>query len=322
MLLEMIEPLIEQEPELWHRCYPRIYETPACGKYYSPKLVSAHLLASALRYRREGMKGSIEKTETQWSAQMAALRVPTYWLSEEITQAVLKTVPPVEFDWLNTRLPLEAMSFMIPKGAIKHREDDEVAFVSFARFTKGEQIPNHDRNCPTKTFTALEPAFNCFAYTAKDEGLLHWTFAPEGTMEDWWKINLADDANKLVEEFIHQQHTSPSRFAGPLNVSECYLMAKLCHFICGVILLMLAKPELITAGEMKKRVPGKRGVNEFWKPYVLGLNYRIRREWQGGTHASPRMHWVRGFYRDQPHGTGRTERKRIWVEPYLRGAEK
>jgi len=39
-----------------------------------------------------------------------------------------------------------------------------------------------------------------------------------------------------------------------------------------------------------------------------------------GTHASPRLHWRRGHVRRQPYGTGRGQRKLIWIEPVLVGA--
>jgi hypothetical protein len=38
-----------------------------------------------------------------------------------------------------------------------------------------------------------------------------------------------------------------------------------------------------------------------------------------GERDSPRLHWVRGFYRMQVHGAGRALRKKTWVKPFLRG---
>jgi len=40
---------------------------------------------------------------------------------------------------------------------------------------------------------------------------------------------------------------------------------------------------------------------------------------QGGTHESPRQHWVTGHWHTYLYGPGRTERRLKWVQPFLRG---
>src|SRR5262249_37412201 len=44
------------------------------------------------------------------------------------------------------------------------------------------------------------------------------------------------------------------------------------------------------------------GQREFWTPNFIGLNYRVRREPCGGTHAGPRFHWRKGHWTHQPIG--------------------
>lgn len=46
-----------------------------------------------------------------------------------------------------------------------------------------------------------------------------------------------------------------------------------------------------------------------------------RRETPAGTHASPRLHWRRGHFRNQAYGVKHSERKVIWIEPTLIGAD-
>ena len=75
-------------------------------------------------------------------------------------------------------------------------------------------------------------------------------------------------------------------------------------------------------------------LREFWSPNVIGAKYKFKREVPTivdgkfvtgqratGTHASPRLHWRRGHYRNQAFGHQRKERKTIWIEPCLIGAE-
>ena len=51
---------------------------------------------------------------------------------------------------------------------------------------------------------------------------------------------------------------------------------------------------------------------------VIGRNYATKRsDGNGGTHASPRMHWRRGHFRQQAFGPKMSERKIIWLEPTL-----
>lgn len=44
-------------------------------------------------------------------------------------------------------------------------------------------------------------------------------------------------------------------------------------------------------------------------------------EQAAGAHASPVRHRVRGFFRNQPYGSGRALRKLIWIQPFWRGKE-
>jgi hypothetical protein len=58
----------------------------------------------------------------------------------------------------------------------------------------------------------------------------------------------------------------------------------------------------------------------FWTPNWIGKDYQIKTERgssKGGTHSSPRTHWRRGHFREQPIGEGRNETKTIWIEPTL-----
>ena len=79
------------------------------------------------------------------------------------------------------------------------------------------------------------------------------------------------------------------------------------------------------AVRMLKRIskgPGR--TVEYWQPHIIGKHYKLRyehRTGQGGTHASPRGHWVSGFWREQPHGPQRSLRKTLWIEPFWRGGK-
>jgi hypothetical protein len=105
--------------------------------------------------------------------------------------------------------------------------------------------------------------------------------------------------------------------------------------VFGLFMAMNARPELVEKAQLLKRVPGKAGkpIREFWSPNIIGQKYKPKREvprvragqfeFRGdkerGTHASPRLHWRRGHFRQQAYGEQRRLRKVIWIEPCLIG---
>jgi hypothetical protein len=308
-------------PELFRRCYPRIYEEPACGSYYSPKEVAFQMMATALRVEHEGMGGESQTAELVWASRMATLRVPIYWIGHDMSQAIQQTVPPVEFDWAKTPLPFDAMAFMVPKGTLPHVEKDEgeAMFVAFVRAKSQDEIPTLATMGP-RHFTILGDALTCFVMTDQDV-FLHWTYSTIGEHEiRKGKVNLAA-LDELVQDFARLEHGSSSMYSSSLTLNDNRYMAKVSHFIFGTLLMMLTKPDAVTTGRLRNRVEKKGVVKEFWSPNVIGLNYRIRHVPLGGTHASPRFHWVRGAFKEQPYGERNSLRKRIWIEPYTRGIE-
>jgi hypothetical protein len=98
---------------------------------------------------------------------------------------------------------------------------------------------------------------------------------------------------------------------------------KLHAIVFGTMMALNARPALIDREYLTNVVPAKKDKprKEFWSPNVIGRNYRLPRQEPVGTHSSPRLHWRRGHFRQQPYGLGRKERKQIWLEPTLVGAE-
>jgi hypothetical protein len=83
-------------------------------------------------------------------------------------------------------------------------------------------------------------------------------------------------------------------------------------------------PNLVEHGQCVRPQRIKRGrvkCRELWSPNLIGWRYQITTGSPAGTHANPRMHWRRGHIRNQPFGTGRTQRRLVWIEPMLIGAK-
>ena len=134
------------------------------------------------------------------------------------------------------------------------------------------------------------------------------------------------------EDIPRQARNSP--LDADLDETDSEFIERLGVVVFGTILAMDARPQLIERGKLLKRAGKGDKVREFWSPNIIGARYKLKREVprivdgkfayaqrEGGTHASPRMHWRRGHYRNQPYGPGLKEHKQIWIEPCVIGAQ-
>jgi hypothetical protein len=93
------------------------------------------------------------------------------------------------------------------------------------------------------------------------------------------------------------------------------------NIIFNTLFAMAARPEYVESG---KRIGNmKKSKSELWTPNIIGRKYATKYDpnAETGTHASPRMHWRRGHFRQQACGIGRLEHKIIWIEPMLVNAK-
>lgn len=312
-----LDLIAENRPDLWHKCYPRIYRETANGQYASVKVAAGHMISAALKFE-EGFSGDNEKVECAWASRLVQYRVPTYWITPDMAEAIKKTTPPQQIDIAEMKLPFEAALFMIPRGTLTHDDPNEgdAAFVSYYRLHTKDVFPSLAAGL--KEFTTENGVMAFLAHTGNH--LLHWT------LPDNQKLNLGalDDLVQLYDGVPDHESQWPSLFDMSMNHFDNAFMGRVCHFVLGTVMLMLARPDLLTVGALQKRIhKANQAPKEFWSPNIIGEHYKIRKLYmsQGGTHASPRGHWVRGFYREQPHGPQHSLRKQIWVEPFWRGGE-
>lgn len=114
---------------------------------------------------------------------------------------------------------------------------------------------------------------------------------------------IAKEAN-TVSEYL-QQYSANKSFNMAINI----------------LLARLARPSLYSEGTTV-RTRGKKTFKELWTPNFIGKGYKTKEEGiSTGTHASPRVHWRRGHFRNQHFGIKNAEQKIIWIEPTLVGVE-
>jgi len=315
-LWHQLDLLSHDRPELWEKCYPKIYEGVAGGEYHSAKLVAYFMLAAAIKIEQpevrlyEHFNATVEAI---WASRLAGYRVPIFWLSPEITEALKLTTLPVTLDLTSMRLPFEAAVFMLPKGSFTYQDEtSDVVCVSYARAAMREEISSIN----PKAVKTINGRGDFSVFAGMSNGLLlNWSHP--------WEQPL--DIAQL-DATIQDTPSEPpqTRFQTDITAYSKEFMARTAHLVFNTLQLMLARPELVSMGSLIKQVRNKRQTTKaFWSPNMIGTDFRLRRSPQplGGTHASPRGHWVRGFWRDQACGPNYRDHKEIWIEPYWRGGE-
>lgn len=226
-----------------------------------------------------------------------------------------------EINWSELPLPFEQGIFMLPKQSFIHPEAGDVAMIVWARFQPGEYQP---------------PAPGIPVITKSEQSMNVLCLCPEKAR--WYQAILDNDPPllELRNPFDRSPGEIPQLPMGLFDVTltekDTEFCEKMTTIALGTLLAMNARPELVERGKFIRRVTKADKIREFWTPNIIGRKYKLKREvpkiidgkfvyttHEHGTHASPRMHWRRGHFRNQAHGAGRRERKTIWIEPTLIG---
>jgi hypothetical protein len=305
--LDKIEKIF---PDVWSRVYPRIYEEPRCGKYYSPKTPAQQLSVVAVKIIQK-MWGRAEQYEFLVASHLVKYSMPIFWIGADMATALRQTEPPGDIPWYTMPLPFPAALFMIPKGALVHPDEGDVTFIGYCRLHEGEI--HESQLIPGNQYGSMNGGMVFVAHTAEGKHFYHWNmpldhFGPSVTIPDIDKTPTKDSSADNMGFFPTE-----------MTPADNHMMLVVVHYCLTVLMLMQSRPELTTHAHRLKTVKKGDKVREFWSPNIIGEHYRIKQTRGDGQHASPRWHWVRGFWRQQPHGPGRDLRKDVWIEPYTRG---
>jgi hypothetical protein len=323
---ETAKAVEERFPDLWAKCYPRRYDETGKAQYDSPKAVARAMMDALINYHAAYITGSgpgtTEQAEALWASTMVRFLVPTYYLSHDIAVAMTQTTPAEVLDAMAIKLPFEAAAFMLPKGILTHADYGGVSFVAYTRRYGGTSILCPGPN-PKSELELCAPEnmfiFTVFLRTVHGQ-TLHWSYDSELRL-----VDLKNEA-ELVELQKNYSHTSSvySAESQSFTGADIAAMTRAIKLVFNIVLLMTHKPEMVESARLLKRVKkGAGAMIEYWKPHIIGRSYKLRYEHHGsagdGTHASPRGHWVSGFWREQAYGEKRSLHKTLWIEPFWRG---
>lgn len=205
-------------------------------------------------------------------------KCPAYWVGKDLLTALMQSDLTLEADSLHWAM--KTGIFILPKNVVLSPEKRSIEAI-FWHYDPGDDY-------------------------------LYWT-AIDGSSFFCRRFKVSDNLRKLT--YADVQDVDPQAVVEFNNYLQSIFLR--------LTLIMECRPELVDTESQVIRVNlgfAKNKAKDFYEPLWIGKNYRLQREdtsERGGTHASPRVHWRRGYLRNQPYGEGRQHRKLVWIEPVL-----
>jgi hypothetical protein len=224
---------------------------------------------------------------------------------------VAATDLPHDFTLEDLHWPMPAMVVGFPAQFMQEYLGRDVCYVYAANCDAGEYSAPALLGCPTITVPNSKVAWQFYSWY---DGNL------ESFVSSYFRGDRVDEA---IQNYSYTDYTGIKDAAGVATDKE--VTDRLSALMLKLLVILNTRPQLVEAGRCVRPQKIKHGRVkhcELWSPNVFGRCYRtIRDDRGGGTHASPRVHWRRGFVRSQPHGPRRSMRKPVWIEPVLVGIQ-
>lgn len=238
---------------------------------------------------------------------------PLYCVTAELVERFKKTDLPTQpgNSLVNgLGVPIETALFCFPKKLIKNPDGGWIESVVFhlsdVRSPQNSQVSYRGKN--------LAP----IGHEHGDRINIQWSSIDTRTTVWFSGIGMDEEGSLIWRDRTDVGATQMSEgdrafTKGLTNVIiQCWLAA--CY---QPQLLHEHIPELSPKG-FDRYCTNYRNDPPVWHPRYLALPKAVKSDRTSsphGTHASPHAHWRRGHWRNQVVGTGRSERKLIWVQP-------
>ncbi len=301
----------EHYPALWKRVYTKHYDAP--GVYRSFKYVATQFAMGKLGYAYTKSKGGsdlVSNIPCLFSI-LEEYGWPTYHVHASMFAAMQRTHAPKGKTWNDVRLPYPGVIFMLPKGSLympgmkilPGSEKIPIVYVGIARISRERfrfrseygEPDGQDRMCIFWSADTTEGPISHDCAFPMSQAL-----EPDPEWIDNATRKQTDDGFEC-EDVVSGSYTSA-----------------LAGVVANLLLLREARPEYVEAGAPTKKKLGSGALVH--RPTFIGRRYAVRfdrkEESPTGRHYSE-IGWRAGAWKEQPCGPKLTERKTIWVEPYM-----
>jgi hypothetical protein len=235
---------------------------------------------------------------------------PTFYVSENLMNALLHTQPPQGYTWADVPFPFPAQVIMLPRNTFREPSGQAINFVIVGIIeagTESRKLANGETVKPPESDRII------ICWAADGGFTIHAVVFP--------RTDPLEPSSSWIEE-------KTKEYAGRMDIPNYEgPPAEFSSYVAGLVANMLlvksVRPELTEGGERIGSIPNKvtgttLGV---YRPIFIGRNYAIERK-PTTEHAPTGAHytelrWRSGHFKDQAHGIRRSERKIIWINPYL-----
>ena len=282
--------------------------------YHTTKCVSAGLF-TLLGNRILNDAAGVPQVPTEIAAHVIAYqviryRVPIYFIDQQFVRAVAATDLPHDFALDDLHWPMPAMVVGFPAQFMQEYLGRDVCYVYAANCDAGDYSAPALPGCPTIMVPKSKVSWQFYSWH-------------DGNLESFVSSYMRQDrVDETLSNYAYTDYTEIKDEAGIATDKE--ITDRLSALMLKLLVILNTRPQVVEEGRCVRQQKIKHGRvkhHELWSPNLIGRCYRTIREAQGGTHASPRAHWRRGFVRNQPHGPRRSLRKPVWIEPVLVGIQ-
>lgn len=319
---EVRQRMYQHCPNLRALCYPKELTSPL--GYGNPEdLELCAFVGASVNARRVNPLSDVTSYSVHATCSLLIrYQVPTYFVSRELCEALLKTEAPEDMLFSDIQYPMPAMLFVLPWDFSQTYFGFPTPFVTVAQVPKEHLITSPLIFDGEKTRDVCVVNKNAFFLTTM---LIYENGLP---MHYDARCPMDRPIKDLMYDAPFQFYTRGQQpFSTNTEAENRETIRRMTNLALNIVLAMTVEPELITRERIIRaaKKDGKKIIRRaLWKPNFIGEHFRVVYENQptgDGTHRSPYAHWRRGHWRNQRYGEKLSLVKRLWIQPVFVGLQ-
>ncbi len=313
---ELVSFLSDAYPQIPERILPLVEpkRIPTPLGYHSTKTIASTLYMSLTQALAAAMSGNIEPdlhvSTYSMTYHTIGEHVPIFFVDDEFAEAVASTEAPNDFKCSDFKWPFNAMVIGFPVEFMKRYTGRNLCYVHCAYMPAG--VYNSPVHGGANILIPYPKVIVRFLTDSSDEERL----------SNLMSVYKSDDSLAgIYDKYTYTDFTK--QLTDEENESDRECLNKVAGLIFKLLTIITIKPGFILSGGISRPESVKKGRTKpaLWTPNWIGQGYKTPGKPQGGTHASPLWHRVKGHFHWYLYGPGKTLRKREWTKPYWKGLD-